>query len=55
MNGIKFTAPIMPRQVGTLFILTGPYQTGFAVYRKPNFFHLWMMRLCFGWKYEALK
>jgi hypothetical protein len=40
-----------PKQVGRWIIVPGPAQTSFAVYKKPNCFHIFMTELLLGWEW----
>jgi hypothetical protein len=40
---------IPPRPAGWMTLFTG---TTFAVYKKPNKFHLWMAKVLLGWTFK---
>jgi hypothetical protein len=40
-----------PKQVGRWIITPGPAETSFAVYKKPNRFHIFMTELLLGWEW----
>jgi hypothetical protein len=40
-----------PKRMGRWIITPGPAEISFAVYRKPNHFHIFMTELLLGWEW----
>lgn len=50
IQGYRFRNDKKP--VGAFIVAKG---ATVLVFRKPFFLHRWMMRICFGWKWEDAK
>lgn len=48
-NAASYIVQMAPPAAGAIIPFEG---MKYHVRKKPSAFHLWMMRICFGWKWE---